>query len=82
MKKYKASDDEGWKRFYKKLEETYLELGKATSGTLLGPPMVNKQTGQAYMTCEKVESKNKEVMKIMQSGKIFIMEVRHLNKMP
>ncbi len=81
MKQYKAAGDEWWNRCRKILEETYLELEKANEGILLGPPMVNKKTGQGYMTVEMPEE-SKELMKIMRSGKTFAFEVKHLRKIP
>jgi len=83
-KKSRKDDDKWWHDIRKYLKEVYQELTKANVGTLLGVPLIRKDTGQLYMNIEilKGEDPNSIKNRVGQIGTQRILKVRYLDELP
>lgn len=84
MKKSRKEDDKWWYDTRKYLEGVCQELAKANAGTLLGVPLIKKETGQLYMNIEilRGEDPNSLRDKVGQIGVQRILKVRYLHELP
>lgn len=83
QKKYIAPDDEGWNRMRTYLESVYAELEKANKGTLLGPPLLNKRTGQVEVKVEFSSDEEKMLLtNALKPGLQNILGVGYLDDIP
>lgn len=83
MKKLIPENDRWWKETRNYLEQVYAELAKANSGTLLGPPLIDKKTGHINMvTTVKKDEKIEDIKKAMQPNKRVMFRVKYLADIP
>ena len=80
MKKYKLAGDVWWKHFCELLESTYQELKAATTGTLLGPPLLSPDNKSKFNIELGHQKKTDEF--IMKLAVEFKMSVKYLEKLP
>lgn len=83
IKSYKDTD-QFWLRFRNELEEIFEKLVMANTGTLLGPPLMKKGTGQVEMNSEildGVESNNVQ-NHIKITGENVTINVSYLIELP
>jgi hypothetical protein len=80
MKKYKLAGDVWWKHFCELLESTYQELKAATTGTLLGPPLLSPDNKSKFNIELRHQKKTDEF--IMKLAVEFKMSVKYLEKLP
>lgn len=72
------TDDPWWTELRTCLERGCDLLGGATTGTLLGPPLINKRTGQAHMPMELPAG---AVAPAVGKGDEFIFEIRYADSL-
>lgn len=84
MKINKSPNDKWWRQFKTLLETTCSELATATTGTLLGPPLLSPTDGHIMMHVETLEGEDARAMvkKIGLKGEEVTMQVRYLDKLP
>lgn len=84
MKKLIKEDDKWWLSTREYLNSVYHELEKANTGTLLGPPLIKKETGQISMNLEILKGVDSNSLKdkVGQIGIQRILEVKYLNDLP
>ena len=83
MKQHKPAEHEWWKDLRNLLEATYQELKLATTGTLLGPPLLSPQK-TTKLNCELGYSpKGDEILKELgQVGRLTQMSVKYFKTLP
>ncbi len=74
MQRFREPDDPYWASFRDLLATTAAELGAATTGTLLGPPLVERATGKMSIVIEGAPAglTGAEVARIGEKGVIGI----------
>ncbi|MHB8278974.1 MAG: hypothetical protein ACYDIA_15170 [Candidatus Humimicrobiaceae bacterium] len=83
MKEYKNEDDEWWDNTRRYLEDICQELIKANVGTLLGPPLIKKETGQINMNTEILEDNDPDLIisKYKLGGQILF-KAQYFDELP
>jgi len=84
IKQYREPTDPWWREFRAILDSAVAELEVATTGTLLGPPLLHPKTGSATMTTETVEGTdpNELIERIGRTGTQICMKVDYLAALP
>jgi hypothetical protein len=83
MKKHKSAGDVWWKHFRELLESTYQGLNLATTGTLLGPPLLSPDNKSKF-NIELGHQKTFDdfMMNFGKAGGEFKMSVKYLENLP
>jgi hypothetical protein len=83
IKRRRSDGDTWWERTRLFLEATYMELERANFGTLLGPPLLHRETGKLNV---KVEMIGEEVQRAFAHrhwiGKRHLLKVDYLDEFP
>jgi len=83
MKEYKNKDDQYWHDIRRDLKSIYNGLLKANVGTLLGIPLIKKETGQLYMNTEILEGNDLSLMiNEYKSGEEILIKVQYFDELP
>lgn len=83
MKKYLPPDSKWWHETREYLESTANELEVAVTGTLLGPPMIEKATGRLFVALEVV-GRDSEIAysDFAKIGKRASVNIAYLDELP
>jgi len=81
---FRASDDQWWKETRQFLEQVYIELQKANKGTLLGIPVLERETNKVHFEMETRQGENIEELqkKIGELGQRLVLAVEYLDNLP
>ena len=83
MKQHKPAEDKWWKNLRNLLESTYQELKVATTGTLLGPPLLSPQNKSQLNYELGYNHRRDEIIKNLgKVGKLSRMSVNYLKTLP
>ncbi|WP_420426816.1 hypothetical protein [Algiphilus sp.] len=84
MKKLREPNDQWWIRFKTELTDTAARLKVATTGTLLGPPMIRSGTGHVDMKMEVPPGTDPETLMSRMGcrGVEMSIKVNYLNALP
>jgi hypothetical protein len=83
MKEHKSSEHEWWKIFRRLLDATYQELKLATTGILLGPPLLSPQkTKKLNYELGYRPNSDDTLTKLGRVGKLTQMSVKYLKTLP
>lgn len=84
MKSYRSPEDGWWVETRRFFENVYVELEKASVGTLLGVPLHNTETGRFLFSSELMEGETREdvIQKIGGAGTPIKLEVVFWDDVP
>lgn len=83
LKRYRGPEDAWWAEFRTELCVAAKELHVANLGTLLGPPLTQKGTGQAHMNLELPPGSHPDqLMDMIGGGKELLINVEYLDSLP
>lgn len=84
MKTYRQDDDSWWTKTRCLLEEVYAELQKANKGTILGVPLLNRQTQSIQMYVEPAEGQDSAFLlqRVGSRGDTKRVKVTYLDELP
>lgn len=82
LKRYHAPEDPWWVNLREELQAAVRELRTANTGTLLGPPLMKKGTGQVDMRLEIPPTFDHEVLMSTVMNRELIVEVSYLDVLP
>jgi hypothetical protein len=82
MKKWRADDDLWWDQLRDHLNDVIADLRTANTGTLLGPPMMQKDTQQVQMNMEIPPGVNIDSVTTQMMERNFTVNVSYLEALP
>jgi hypothetical protein len=82
VKKYREPGDKWWETFRTELTETARQLRVANMGTLLGPPLMRKSSGQVEMNMEIPPSLDKDALVKRLLGQDLIVNISYRKALP
>lgn len=83
IKEKKVLNEEWWSTFRILLKQIIKELGEATEGMLLGPPLIQRSTGQVNMIVTGITNEGmKFLTKKMAPKQEIVFKVRYHSRLP